>query len=219
MAAMPSKHRATVRGVTQTESDLPGRARGAPESYRPRWTCLFRNLELVKGRHAHSRRTSAFGRAASTCGRSGPKVIATTRNRDRFISWRFGAHRVELEGPIFQRHCEAKQIDSILDLVGNSVILDSSRFCGAEDGLSRRMAEPSSNRTSTRYADGSVSTHFFGSSPLVAGFPLSRCSAPEIGRSGARQFNAKPSQYPLRRLREAHRVMEAMSHGKLVVKL
>jgi NADPH:quinone reductase-like Zn-dependent oxidoreductase len=40
-----------------------------------------------------------------------------------------GAHRVELEGPeLSTRIAEAKQIDAVLDIVGNSVILDSLRI-------------------------------------------------------------------------------------------
>jgi len=42
--------RANVSGVVQLESDLPWDELAAiPESYATAWTCLFRNLEFVKG--------------------------------------------------------------------------------------------------------------------------------------------------------------------------
>jgi len=58
---------------------------------------------------------------------AGVRVIATTRNRDRFPSLKaLGATSTEVEGPdLSKRLDEAKQIDAVLDLVGNSTILDS----------------------------------------------------------------------------------------------
>jgi NADPH:quinone reductase len=125
--------RATVGGVAQIESDLPWEELAAlPETYATAWTCLFRNLELVKGQTLLIRgATSSFGLAALNMAvDAGAKVIATTRNKNRFRKLEgLGAYRVELEGPnLSSRVAEAKQIDSILDLVGNSVILDSLRI-------------------------------------------------------------------------------------------
>ncbi|AXC10300.1 oxidoreductase [Acidisarcina polymorpha] len=61
---------------------------------------------------------------------AGAKVIATTRSRDRFKKLEdLGVYRAELEGPeLSTRIAEAKHIDAVLDLVGNSVILDSLRI-------------------------------------------------------------------------------------------
>jgi NADPH:quinone reductase len=55
------------------------------------------------------------------------KVIATTRNRDRFPNLEaLGASRVEVEGPdLSRRIAEARKLDAVLDLVGNRTILDS----------------------------------------------------------------------------------------------
>src|SRR5215468_3430206 len=58
------------------------------------------------------------------------KVIGTTRDRERSGKLEdLGAHRAELEGPdLSKRIAEAKHIDAVLDLVGNSTILDSLRM-------------------------------------------------------------------------------------------
>jgi len=58
--------------------------------------------------------TSSFGLAALNLAvEAGAKVIATTRNRDRFKKLEdLGAHLLELEGPeLSTRIAEAKQID------------------------------------------------------------------------------------------------------------
>ena len=58
------------------------------------------------------------------------KVIGTTRDRERSGKLEdLGAHRAELERPdLSKRIAEAKHIDAVLDLVGNSTILDSLRM-------------------------------------------------------------------------------------------
>ena len=84
MAAMPST-RADVNGAVQIESNLPWEELAAlPESYATAWTCLFRNLELMKGQTLLIRGdTSSCGLAALNLAvEGGAKVIATTRNRD-----------------------------------------------------------------------------------------------------------------------------------------
>jgi NADPH:quinone reductase-like Zn-dependent oxidoreductase len=124
--------RAPVTGVAPIESDLPWEELAViPESYATAWTCLFRNLELTKGQTLVIRGAmSAFGQAALNMAvEAGAKVIGTTRNLDRSGKLEeLGAHRVEVEGPDLEAHPEAKQIDAVLDLVGNSTILDSLRM-------------------------------------------------------------------------------------------
>src|SRR5262249_48301476 len=122
--------RAPVTNVAAIESDLSWAELAAiPETYATAWTCLFRNLEITKGQTLVIRgATSSFGQAALNMAVSaGVKVIATTRNRDRFpVLEALGASRVEVEGPdLSRRIAEAKQLDAVLDLVGNSTILDS----------------------------------------------------------------------------------------------
>src|SRR5246500_5658603 len=79
--------RAPVSNVALIESDLPWAELAAiPETYATAWTCLFRNLQLERGQLLVIRgATSSFGQAALKLAvNAGTRVIATTRNRDRF---------------------------------------------------------------------------------------------------------------------------------------
>lgn len=83
--------RTTVGGVAQIESDLPWEELAAlPETYATAWTCLFRNLELVKGQTLLIRgATSSFGLAALNLAvGAGAKVIATTATEIDSRSWK-----------------------------------------------------------------------------------------------------------------------------------
>jgi NADPH:quinone reductase-like Zn-dependent oxidoreductase len=122
--------RAPASNVALIESDLPWAELAAiPETYATAWTCLFRNLEIAKDQLLVIRgATSSFGQAAVNMAvNAGARVIATTRNKQRFTMLEeLGAERVELEGPdLSKRIAEAKRLDAVLDLVGNSTILDS----------------------------------------------------------------------------------------------
>jgi NADPH:quinone reductase-like Zn-dependent oxidoreductase len=122
--------RAPASNVALIESDLPWAELAAiPETYATAWTCLFRNLEIEKGQLLVIRGgTSSFGQAALKMAvRTGVRVIATTRDRDSFsIVEKLGAERCEIERPDLSKHiADAKQIDRVLNLVGNSVLLDS----------------------------------------------------------------------------------------------
>jgi NADPH:quinone reductase-like Zn-dependent oxidoreductase len=121
---------APASNVAAIESGLSWAELAAiPETYATAWTCLYRNLELVAGQTLVVRgATSALGQAALNIAvNAGAKVVATTRSRDRFrLLEDFGAARAEVEGPdLSQRIAEAGRIDAVLDLVGNSTILDS----------------------------------------------------------------------------------------------
>lgn len=58
---------------------------------------------------------------------AGARVIAMPHSSDRFAMLeKLGAERCEIERPDLSNHIvEAKKIDAVLDLVGNSVVLDS----------------------------------------------------------------------------------------------
>src|SRR4029434_6873706 len=122
--------RAPVSNVALIEADLPWPELAAiPETYATAWHCLFRTLEIKKGQLLVIRgATSSFGQAALKMAvNAGVRVIATTRSRDRFAFLeKLGAERCEIERPDLSKHIvESKQIDAVLDLVGNSVVLDS----------------------------------------------------------------------------------------------
>jgi NADPH:quinone reductase-like Zn-dependent oxidoreductase len=122
--------RVRASNVALIESDLPWAELAAiPETYATAWTCLFRNLEIVRGQTLVIRgAVSSFGQAALTMAvDAGVRVIATTRGRERVaLLEQLGAARVDTEGPeLSQRIAEAKKLEAVLDLVGNSTILDS----------------------------------------------------------------------------------------------
>ncbi|SAK49762.1 zinc-containing alcohol dehydrogenase superfamily protein [Caballeronia fortuita] len=222
--------RAPVSNVALIESELPWAELAAiPETYATAWTCLFRNLEIEAGQTVVIRgATSSFGRAAVNLAvNAGAKVIATTRNRDRFAALEaLGASQVELERPDLSKHiAQAKHIDAVLDLVGNSTILDSlamlrrgGRAClaGWLGGLA-----PIADFNPLLQMPSGVHLTFFGSFVFgTPGFALSDIPLQAIAADiAAGRFDAKPSRvFSFDEIHEAHRVMEANeANGKMVV--
>lgn len=222
--------RAPVSNVALIESDVPWAELAAiPETYATAWTCLFRNLEIGGGQTVVIRgATSSFGQAAVKLAvNAGAKVIATTRSPARFAMLEaIGASRVEVESAdLSKRIGEAKQIDAVLDLVGNSTILDSlamlrrgGRAClaGWLGGLA-----PIADFNPLLQMSSGVYLTFFGSFVFgTPGFPLSDVPLQAIAADvAAGRLDAKPSRvFAFDEIREAHRVMEANeAGGKMVV--
>ena len=224
--------RAPVTNVASIESNLPWEELAAiPESYATAWTCLFRNLELVKGQKLVIRGgMSSFGQAALNMSvNAGAEVIATTRKGDgREKLESLGARRVELEGPdLASRISERKQIDAVLDLVGNSTILDSlamlrrgGRACLA--GFLGGLAPVPDFNPLLQMPSG-VHFSFFGSFVFgTPGFSLSDVPLQAIASDvAAGRYKAKPSRvFRFEEIREAHKVMESgQAGGKMVVRV
>lgn len=222
--------RAPVSNVALIDADLPWADLAAiPETYATAWTCLFRNLDLQAGQTLVIRgATSAFGQAAVKLAvNAGARVIATTRNAGRFSMLQaLGVARVELEGPdLSKRIAEARLVDAVLDLVGNSTILDSlamlrrgGKACLA--GWLGGLAPIADFNPLLQMASGVYLT-FFGSFVFgTPGFPLSDVPLQDIARDvAAGRLQAKPSRvFGFDEIREAHRVMEANeAAGKMVV--
>jgi NADPH:quinone reductase len=222
--------RAPASNVALIESDLPWAELAAiPETYATAWTCLFRNLEIKKGQLLLIRgATSSFGQAALKMSvNAGVRVIATTRNRERFsMLQKLGAERCEIERRDLSKHiAEAKKIDAILDLVGNSVVLDSlamlrrgGRAClaGWLGGL-----EPIADFNPLLQMASGVYLTFFASFAFgTPGFPLSDVPLQKIAEDAAAgRLDVKPARiFGFDEIREAHRVMEANEAvGKMVV--
>jgi NADPH:quinone reductase-like Zn-dependent oxidoreductase len=222
--------RAPASNVALIESDLPWAELAViPETYATAWTCLFRNLEIAKGQTLVIRGgTSSFGQAAIKMAvNAGARVIATTRNRERFgMLQKMGAERVELEGPdLSKRIAEARQLDAVLDLVGNSTILDSLQMLrrGGRACLAGWLGglDPIANFNPLLQMASGVYLTFFGSFVFgTPGFPLSDVPLQRIANQVKEgRLNAKPSRvFLFDQIREAHRVMEANeARGKMVV--
>jgi NADPH:quinone reductase len=204
-----------------------------PESYATAWACLHGNLALTAGQTLVIRgATSALGQAAvNIAAQAGARVIATTRNRDRHsILERLGTHRVDLEGPDLPRRVRESfpgGVDAVLELVGNSTILNSlamvrrgGRVClaGFLGGL-----EPIPSFNPLLQMPSGVHFSFFGSFMFgTPEFPLSDVPLQTIiDRATAGAYQAKPaSVFRFDEIREAHRLMAAnRANGKLVVRV
>ena len=222
--------RALASNVALIESDLPWAELAAiPETYATAWTCLFRNLEIAKDQLLVIRgATSSFGQAAVNMAvNAGARVIATTRNKQRFTMLEeLGAERVELEGPdLSKRIVEAKRLDAVLDLVGNSTILDSlamlrrgGRACLA--GWLGGLAPIAAFNPLAQMPSGVYLTFFASFVFGTPGFPLSDVPLQEIAQQvAAGRLKAKPTRvFGFEEIHEAHRVMEAgEAGGKMVV--
>jgi NADPH:quinone reductase len=222
--------RAPVSNVALIEAELPWAELAAiPETYATAWTCLFRNLEIQKGQLLVIRgATSSFGQAALKMAvNAGTRVIATTRSRERFAMLeKLGAERCEIERSDLSKHiAEARQIDGVLDLVGNSVVLDSlamlrrgGRSClgGWLGGL-----DPIPNFNPLLQMASSVYLTFFGSFVFgTPGFPLSDVPLQQIAADAAAgRLDVRPVRiFGFDEIHEAHRIMEANeARGKMVV--
>jgi NADPH:quinone reductase-like Zn-dependent oxidoreductase len=222
--------RAPVTNVAAIESGLSWADLAAiPETYATAWTCLFRNLEVASGQTLVIRgATSSFGQAALNMAvNAGAKVIATTRSRDRFpMLGALGAVRAEVEGPdLSKRIAEAGKIDAVLDLVGNSTILDSlamlrrgGRACLA--GWLGGLAPIADFNPLAQMASGVYLTFFASFVFGKPGFPLSDVPLQAIAADvEAGRYKAKPLRvFRFEDIREAHRVMESNeAKGKMVV--
>jgi NADPH:quinone reductase-like Zn-dependent oxidoreductase len=204
-----------------------------PESYATAWACVHGNLALATGQTLVIRgATSALGQAAVNIAvQAGARVIATTRNRDRnAILERLGADRVDLEGPDLARRVRESfpgGVDAVLELVGNSTILNSlamarrgGRVClaGFLGGL-----EPIPSFNPLLQMPSGVHFSFFGSFMFgTPEFPLNDVPLQTIiDRATAGAYQAKPAAvFRFEEIREAHRLMEAnRANGKLVVRV
>ncbi|KAF4437932.1 hypothetical protein F53441_12909 [Fusarium austroafricanum] len=212
-----------------------------PESYATAWTCLFRNLDLQRGQRILIRgATSSFGRAAVNLAvDAGAIVTATTRSEAKFAILRdLGVAETVLEAPDLSKQILAShgfnKFKSILDLVGNSTIVDSlqlvrrdGRVClaGWLGGLDpiKGPAGPDESRGFNPLVQMASGVHlsFFGS--FVFGtqeFPVSDVPLRSIMLKVAEgKIDAKP--WRVFRFEEIHAAHSAMENeevnGKMVV--
>lgn len=204
-----------------------------PESYATAWTSLMGILALGKDQIVAIRgATSALGQAAvNIASHAGARVIATTRSSSRApMLERMGAKEVLLESPELAkrvRELHPQGIDAVLDIVGNTTVLDSLAmlkrgghaclvgFLGGNGPLSLEpvFQIPSARRLSVF------------ASALVTGtpeFPLVEIPFQAIvDRAAAGLYKAKPAKvFRFEDIQEAHRLMESsQAGGKIVVRI
>jgi NADPH:quinone reductase len=220
---------APASNVVPFESDLPWEELGAiPESYATAWTCLHGNLALAEGQTLVIRgATSALGQAAlNIAAHAGARTIATTRNPNRAAKMQeLGAREVILEGPGLARRVRElhpQGVDAVLELVGNSTLLDSlgmvrrgGRLC--EAGWLGGLAPVASFNPLIQMPSGVHFGSFMFGTPE---FPLSEIPVQTIvDRVASGAYNAKPAKvFRFEGIQEAHRLMESsQANGKIVV--
>ena len=223
---------APVTNVIKINTTLPWEEFAAlPESYATAWIALKANLDIQPGQTLLLRgATSALGQAALNIAvDAGANVIATTRSEAKFGKLlEMGAKRCELEGPdLSKRLNDGKQVDSVLDLIGNSTLLDSvaiphrhGRVCliGWLGGLA---PIPDFNPL-LQMASGIHFSLFVSVALGTPEFPVSEYHLQEIVEKVEKGiYKAKPAAvFSFDQIREAQALMESnKANGKIVVKL
>jgi NADPH:quinone reductase-like Zn-dependent oxidoreductase len=220
--------------VAAVDSDLPWEDLAAiPESYATAWTSLIGILGVAKDHVVAIRgATSALGQAAvNIAAHAGARVIATTRNPARAATLeRLGAREVQLESSelanrVHERHPNG--IDAVLDIVGNTTVLDSlamlrrgghACLVGFLGGGGPLTLEPVFQMPSGRQLSVFASALVTG----TPAFPLAEIPFQTIvNRVAEGIYKAKPARvFPFSEIREAHRLMEANeAGGKIVVRV
>jgi NADPH:quinone reductase len=228
LAAVPATN------VVPIKTDLSWEDLAAiPESYATAWTSLVGILSLAKGQTVAIRgATSALGQAAvNIAAHAGARIIATTRNAARAsLLEGLGATEVLLEATdlatrVRERHPGG--IDAVLDIVGNTTVLDSlamlsrnGRCClvGFLGGGGPLTVEPVFQIPSGRHLSVFASALVTG----TAEFPLTEIPFQAIvDRAAAGIYQAKPARvFAFDQIGEAHRLMESgEATGKIVVRV
>jgi NADPH:quinone reductase len=220
--------------VMAIETELPWEELAAiPESYATAWACLHGNLALGAGQTIVIRgATSALGQAAvNIAAQGGAHVMATTRNLKRAAMLEaIGAKDVLQEAPELSARVRERRpegVDAVLELVGNSTVLDSLRMVRRDGRLCEAGwlggLDPIAAFNPVMQLPSRVHFSLFGS--FVFGtpdFPVSEVPMQTIvDRVATGQYKAKPARvFGFDEIREAHRLMESgQANGKLVVRM
>jgi NADPH:quinone reductase-like Zn-dependent oxidoreductase len=220
--------------VTAVTSDLKWEDLAAiPESYATAWTALFGILKVESGQTVVIRgATSALGQAAVNLAcHAGARVVATTRNASRAAMLQgLGATEILIETADLSRGVRDRHhqgVDAVLDIVGNTTVLDSlamlqrgggACLVGFLGGGGPLNVEPVFQIPSGRFLSVFASALVTGS----AEFPLSEIPFQDIvDRVAAGTYKAKPvGVFGFDDIQQAHRVIESgEAGGKLVVLL
>jgi NADPH:quinone reductase-like Zn-dependent oxidoreductase len=223
---------APAANVMPIESALPWQELAAlPETYATAWYCLFGVLGVQRGQSLLIRgATSSLGQAALHLAVSaGAVVTATSRRPSRMQQLKdMGAHAAEIEGPALMASHDSHpglKFDAVLNLVGNSVLLESlgavrrgGRLCQA--GWLGGLAPIEGFNPMVQMASG-VHFSLFHSKVLgTSEFPLSEVPLQSIVQQieqGA--WDAKPTHvFAFEDIQKGHEMMDSgEANGKLVV--
>lgn len=226
--------RVPASNVVAVTTSLPWSELAAiPESYVTAWSCLYKNLQIESGQTLLVRgASSALGQAAVNIARhAGVRVIATSRTgKSGELLKSIGASKVLREQQ--ELHAEVRAscpdgVDAVLDIVGNSTLLDSLKaarhygkvcIAGFLGGL-----EPVPKFDPLSQMPTGVQLSFFASFMLGSmAFPLEDIPMQKIVmRAEQGEYRAKPAQvFQFEDVAAAHRLIESnAAGGKLAVLL
>lgn len=197
-----------VKATVAFESQLPWEEQAAiPEVYATAWTALFGNLDLKSGQTLLVRgATSALGQAAvNIAAHAGAHTLATTRDSKRLSALEaLGAKQTILDAPDLSRpvrELHPNGIDAVLDLVGNTTVLDSLA-------------------TVRRHGRVCEAGFLGGLGPIESFNPIAQVpSGVQFSFFGSFVFGSTRIENGLQR-NDAHRLMESnQANGKIVVAL
>jgi NADPH2:quinone reductase len=219
--------------VAAVKTDLPWEELAAiPESYATAWTALCGILKVREGQTVAIRgATSALGQAAvNIANHLGARVIATTRNAAHAPALEaLGAREVLVEASeLSKRLCERhpQGIDAVLDIVGNTTVLDSLQMLrrGGEVCLVGFLGGGGPLTLEPVFMMPSGARLSVFASAVVTGageFPLSEIPFQDIvDRAASGTYKARPAKvFRFEEIQAAHRLMEANeAGGKIVVR-
>jgi len=205
-----------------------------PESYATAWTAVSGILQLRAGQTLLVRgATSALGQAAVNIAvHAQARVIATTRNPQRVDTLEaLGAKQVLLEVPDLSRRVRElhpEGIDTVLDIVGNTTVLDSlaalrrgghTCLVGFLGGGEPLALQPVFQIPSGRQLSVFASALVTGAQP---DFPIAEIPFQDIvDRVACGRYQAKPAKvFRFEEIQQAHRLMESnQANGKIVIRV
>lgn len=220
-----------VSNVIPVDTDMAWEDLAAlPEVYCTAYTCLFTILDLHRGERLLIRgATSTLGQAALNLAVSaGAEVTATTRQEARFpLLKKMGAADTKQEMKDLEAQFEENpRFDKVLNLVGNSVLLESIRL--ARPGGRMLQAgwlgglDPVPEFNPMLQMEPGVHFSLFHSKVLGSqDYPLGEIPMQDIvGKIEKGDWEAKPVRvFGAEEIREAHKLLDSqVAGGKIVVK-
>jgi len=198
-----------------------------PEVYSTAYSCVHTILDIKAGERVLIRgATSTIGQASLNLAVSaGARVTATTRRKERFEMVKsMGAESAILEEEVLAEQFTTAKFDKILNLIGNTVLLDSIRLTRTggrilQAGWLGGLA-PVKDFNPMIDMDSGVHFSLFHSKNLgTPDFPMGRIPLQEIAEKVERgAWNAKPAHvFEVKDIVKAHELLDSHNAGGKIV--
>ncbi len=204
-----------------------------PESYATAWSCLHENMNIKENETIFIRGgTSALGQAAINIAANikGVTIISSTRSIERINELKaLGCSKVFVENSMLNEKIREQYpagIDSVMDIIGNTTLLDSLKmvkkngavcnagFLGGSDPISFNPLVD---------MPPSVNLNFFASFQFgTDDFPIKNIPMQKIIENAEQgMYKIKPSNvFSFNEISKAHQLMESNnSGGKIVIEI